>query len=113
MQIICEFVILLGFYMYAKSPGSAHGTARLFSKMIPKTGSDLKCLKFFYNMFGSTVGFLVVRLYLEREAKPRTLFVKSGNQGQKWKLFNVTLYSKGNFQVTNLHYSVVHDKYEQ
>ena len=85
--------------MYAKSPESGHGTARVFSKMLPKTGSDIKCLKFFYNMFGATVGFLAVRLYMEREAKPKTLFLKSGNQGQKWKPFNVTLYTQDNFQV--------------
>ena len=43
-----------------------------------------QCLKFYYNMYGSTTGELMVRIEPEGK-KSHLLFYEKGNKGMGWK----------------------------
>ena len=45
---------------------------------------DGKCLKFYYTMYGSTMGYLGILLELS-DGRKWYIFHKKGNQGKNWK----------------------------
>lgn len=89
-----------GFYMYteASSPRQTGDKARLESPLQQPTPGG-KCLEFWYHMFGSTMGSLVV--YVKNNVQKSQIWKKSGNQGNLWLKARVTLKSAGNFKVRN------------
>ena len=44
-----------------------------------------QCLKFYYTMYGKTMGSLAVKVDLSNGKKPWYIFYKVGNQGEGWK----------------------------
>ena len=78
------FCFPAGYYLYmeSSSPARAGNLAILESPRLtaPKGG---QCMKFFYNMYGRTMGSLFV--VLQEHGKPAaTIFDKTGNQGMNW-----------------------------
>lgn len=77
-----------GKYLYIKSsPASVTGNmAQLKSLLLPPAGEKGYCFRFWYHMFGATVGSL--RMFLQT-ADPLTktlMWQKSGHQGDQWLL---------------------------
>ena len=72
--------------------------AILVSKVLkPKQGGQ--CLKFYYTMFGKTMGHLKVQV-TQNGVPKKTLFFRRGNQGRDWVLGTATLKNiQGNFKV--------------
>ncbi|XP_055957692.1 MAM and LDL-receptor class A domain-containing protein 1-like [Patella vulgata] len=71
-----------GFYMYIET--SSRGTGQMARLISPSVGSaDAKCMKFYYNMYGSNIGTLNV-LMKTGVNNNQTLWSKSKNQGQNW-----------------------------
>ena len=99
MKIACS-IDLAGYYLYVDSSGrAAKDNARLISLEIPPaTEENIKCMKFFYHMYGRTTGTLSLTMYPTSQ-QPRVLFTKSGSQENRWIPANVTLSSSVKFQV--------------
>ncbi|XP_018336528.1 zonadhesin [Agrilus planipennis] len=77
-----------GYYMYIESSSRTENeTARLISPIYDKVDTNA-CFKFFYHMYGSSIGTL--RIYLKKisdswDLEPsQAIFNKSGNQGNDW-----------------------------
>ena len=72
--------------------------ARLVSKELPQTSPNKKCLRFFYHMFGRTMGSLSVYLVPSGQTK-KFLFTKTGSQKDDWKLAELNLNVDKPYQV--------------
>ncbi|CAB3986816.1 Zinc metallo ase nas-15 [Paramuricea clavata] len=87
------------FYLYVESTGRRENdVARLMSKTLPQTSPNTKCFKFFYYMFGRSIGSLTVRLIPEGEQQ-QVLFTKRGSQSGKWKSAELTLNTAKPYQL--------------
>ncbi|XP_068735001.1 uncharacterized protein [Montipora capricornis] len=76
-----------GYYLYVESSGRRRGQrAEIFSNLKSASAGG-ECLKFFYNMYGTTMGSLAVKLEVRKNNKRNSwyIFYKSGNQGTGWK----------------------------
>lgn len=75
---ILKLSFYLGKYMYIEtsSPRQSGDNAKLVFK---RSVSGMLCLKFFYHMYGSTMGTLNVY------SGSKKIFTKSGDQGNKWE----------------------------
>ena len=75
---------LSGYYLYVESSGTSAGQrADLVSPWIPaKSGGQ--CLKFYYTMYGKTMGSLSIKMEMSN-GKSWFIFYESGNQGIDWK----------------------------
>lgn len=69
--------------MESSAPARAGGRAVLESPWLkaPRGG---QCMKFFYTMFGKTMGSLFVVLQQRGKGRPVTIFAKNRNQGIYW-----------------------------
>ncbi|XP_074613343.1 MAM and LDL-receptor class A domain-containing protein 1-like isoform X4 [Acropora palmata] len=78
-----------GYYMYieASSPRQLGDYAVLSSPEYPFRG--ITCVAFYYHMYGTTIGNLTVTL------NGRTLFSRSGNQGNAWFKAQVNTFNFG------------------
>ncbi|XP_027060312.1 uncharacterized protein LOC113686839 isoform X1 [Pocillopora damicornis] len=73
-----------GFYLYVESSLTRPGQrAELVSPWTPARRGG-QCLKFYYTMYGSTMGSLAIKLQLSN-GKNWLIFYKHGNQGKGWK----------------------------
>ena len=83
----CYFYIQIppGFYLYVESsaPAQAGSRAILESRSWLTAPRGGQCMKFFYTMYGRTMGSLSVVLQ-QRWGKAATIFSRSGNQGVHW-----------------------------
>ncbi|XP_022778666.1 MAM and LDL-receptor class A domain-containing protein 1-like, partial [Stylophora pistillata] len=76
-----------GYYMYIEATGQNNGdNAKLMLNL--NGGGELSCLKFYYHMYGATIGALNV--YSENYL----LFKAAGNHGNYWFKAERTFYSK-------------------
>ena len=64
--------------------------ARLLMPQIPKTNA--KCLRFWYHMYGGSVGSLTVYKKTGSSVGAR-VWTLSGNQGNEWLVAQITIYS--------------------
>lgn len=88
-----------GYYLYVESstPAQANDNALLRSQwMDPVYGGQ--CLKFYYTMYGSTMGELRVHIELEGVAT-YLLFRESGNKGIGWKNVNKNIDTSVRYRV--------------
>lgn len=74
----------LGYYLYVESSGTSGGQrADLVSPWIAaKSGGQ--CLKFYYTMYGKTMGSLTIKLELSN-GNNWLIFYKNGDQDMGWK----------------------------
>lgn len=81
---LCVFVVMVGLYLYMESSQTRPGQRiDLVSPWIPARRGG-QCLKFYYTMYGSTMGSLAIKLELSN-GKNWFIFYKHGNQGKGWK----------------------------
>ena len=74
-----------GKYFYIEASNQATGDNAKLTFTVPRNKSSC-CLKFFYHMYGSTMGTLNVF------SGNNKIFTKSGNQGNYWKRVKRTVY---------------------
>ncbi|XP_031558696.1 uncharacterized protein LOC116295106 [Actinia tenebrosa] len=89
-----------GYYLYMESSSPAkHGDqAILTSPTLTSSKTGSQCLKFYYTMYGNTMGSLEVRLH--RPGSPtRNIFFKKGNQGTPWHLGTATIQANEGFKL--------------
>lgn len=84
-------------YIEASVPRVAGDKARIISRpyyQFAATGGGYECIRFYYHMFGESVGTL--RLYRTESDGDGTLgepmFEKIGNQGNGWRVTQVKLF---------------------
>ncbi|KAK2822608.1 hypothetical protein Q5P01_022673 [Channa striata] len=77
-----------GKYIYIKSsPPSVKGSmAQLKSSLLPPAGEQGYCVRFWYHMFGATVGFLRIFVQTVDPFEKTLVWQKSGNQEDEWLL---------------------------
>lgn len=98
-MVKCTLCLFTGYYMYieASRPRTRGQKARFLSPNLPSSNGE--CLTFYYNMNGRTMGTLNV--YTQASGSLGSpVWTKSGNQGSKWQVAQVTLQSSSKFQVT-------------
>ena len=81
-------------YIETSSPRVKDDYAKLSSPSLTFRGK--MCLKFFYHMYGATIG----RLYVTINGK--TVFSASGNKGNKWLQASITASLSGMYVVRNI-----------
>ena len=80
-----------GHYVFTETSGVPMGEkARLLSRTFPSTSG--RCLSFWYHMYGSGMGELNVYIKPQTGAMKKVWSV-SGDQGDEWKMKQVTLTS--------------------
>ena len=77
-------------YIEASSPRKQGDSAEI-SRMVSLTGKS--CLRFYYHMYGSSMGKLIVKLWY------KVIFEKSGDQGNQWNMGQVRLQGTGTKKV--------------
>ena len=82
-------------YIEASYPRRLGDNAKLHSPLVRFTGK--MCLRFFYHMYGSTIGRLNVMI------GGRTVFSASGNKGNRWIGARITTTRYGLSRVRNMH----------
>ncbi|GFR70367.1 MAM and LDL-receptor class A domain-containing protein 2-like, partial [Elysia marginata] len=87
-----------GHYMYIETsnPRKPGDIARMLSQRYPPTNG--RCLKFWYHMYGRSVGGLAVFIRNE-QGKEVILDTKAGNFGNRWLLTEVEVSSLSSFQL--------------
>lgn len=89
-----------GFYIYIEAswPRRRNDTAKLISAQVPATtGSNGKCLSFWYHMYGADINTLGV--YVRTGSHDTLLWSKRGTRGDKWIKALVTVTSRSPFKV--------------
>ena len=98
--LICSRVFLvpgLGSYMYIESRmGSKGNKARLISPAL----LGPQCMTFFYNMFGLTMGSLVIYIRETPGGNENIIWVQSGNKGLAWKEEHLSINEEDQYQVS-------------
>ena len=93
-------------YIEASSPRAKGEAARLVSDRFKVSNGHNWCLKFWYHMYGNSVGSLkvIIKMYPFNPSKPyyRTLWTQQLNHGDVWLTDYVQLNSADNFEVCYL-----------
>ena len=105
MNIYCYLVtfqccfIHSGHYMYIETsnPRKPGDMARMISPRYPPTNG--RCLKFWYHMYGRSVGTLAIFVRSE-QGKEILVDSKTGNFGNQWLLAEYEVSSLSSFQVS-------------
>lgn len=89
-----------GYYAYIEtsSPRKAGDRAVLVSPTY--TSSSPQCLRFWYHMFGPTIGRLVVHQRNFGSATVQEVWIHAGDHGDVWRLGHATVQSHGNSPFT-------------
>ena len=89
-----------GYYIYIEAswPRRRNDIAKLISAQVPATtGSNGKCLSFWYHMYGADINTLSV--YVRTGSHDTLLWSKSGTRGDKWIKALVSVTSRSPFKV--------------
>ena len=89
-----------GYYIHIEAswPRIRNDIAKLISAQVPATtGSNGKCLSFWYHMYGADVNTLSV--YVRTGSHDTLLWSKSGTRGDKWIKALVSVTSRSPFKV--------------
>ena len=80
-----------GYYIYIEtsSPRKPNDRAVLVSPTLD--GQSVRCFTFWYHMYGQSIGRLLIHQVENGSSLPRTLWLKSGDQGNMWRHGYVTV----------------------
>ena len=97
MQLV--YFILVGYYMYIEtsSPRLLNHKARMESEEFQPTGASGRCLKFWYHMYGASIGSLNV--WISSNGSSGQIWTLTGNKGDKWQFAQAPVSSKSVYQV--------------
>jgi len=92
----------LGSYMYteASSPRAKRDIARIFSSPYPATTGS--CVKFYYHMYGATMGTLNVYARIGNQLG-NPVYSLSGNHGNLWDVVEITVKAPSSWQVCTVY----------
>jgi len=82
----------------ASSPQLQNDKARLISPTYSGTSSSGICFKFWYHLYGQSIGSLNVWLRQNNQLKTN-LWTRTGNFGNFWRLGLVTVKSSADFEI--------------
>ena len=97
----CFHFFVLGKYYYIETsaPRQANETAWLQSEYLSSSSGETNCLQFWYNMFGTSVGYLNVLLSENATMPGYNIWSIKGNQGPTWTFAQVTVTTDGLYRV--------------
>jgi len=99
-EIMKKIIIIFrsGYYIYLETSWPArHGyTSTLSSGWYEP--SESRCLTFWYNMYGHSVGSLRVYITDDMDVK-KLLWLRSGQQGQEWRKSAIEISSTSKYKV--------------
>jgi len=78
-------------YIEASSPNYPSKTARITSPCIDLTGEDDVRLKFYYHMYGSTIGQLTVEARSDENPNWNAMWTQAGEAGNFWQLVEIPM----------------------
>ena len=93
--------LLSGLYAYVEASGhnNLEQRAILNSKVMKRSSSGRKCLRFWYHMYGKYMGKLRVIFKDVSTGAEKMLVTISGNKGDKWRQEEVDIHALSDFQV--------------
>ena len=94
--------VFAGYYVYIETSWqSANNTAILESAVVSTAGKpqSMICLRFWYHMYGQHVDTLSLFLKRGQQLPSSPTWIKSGTQGNQWRLGQVAVKSLTPFQV--------------
>ena len=99
-KILLFCFTLVGYYVYIEtsSPARRGYRARLLSRVFPPSGP--RCVKWWYNMNGLSIGYFNVYL-LSNHGNKKLIWMKTGHQGTGWKQAKVNIHSISKYQVSD------------
>ncbi len=106
-KVMSYFLIFSpGYYLYLESsyPARLGYKSQLMSHSFDPT--EERCLTWWYNMCGRTVGSLTVYLINSRSGTKTSLWSKSGEQGKDWEQGFASFHSESQYRVRKCRYSV-------
>ncbi|XP_052259240.1 uncharacterized protein LOC127863655 isoform X2 [Dreissena polymorpha] len=83
------------YYIETSAPRQANETAWLESEYIASSNGEAHCLEFWYYMFGTSIGYLNVRLSENTTVPGYNIWSMEGNQGPKWIFAQVPVTTDG------------------
>ncbi|XP_066300036.1 MAM and LDL-receptor class A domain-containing protein 1-like [Branchiostoma lanceolatum] len=88
-----------GTYMFLEtsSPRQPGDRAKLVSEVFPATSSNGQCLRFWYHMYGSSIGTLTV--WVTVGGNYRSIWQLSGDKGNNWNNGQVNIRSSDSYRV--------------
>ena len=87
-------------FIETSSPRKPSDKARLESEEFQPTGSSGRCLKFWYHMYGSSIGTL--NIWISSNGTSGQIWSLSGDQKNMWRFGQAPVSSKGVYQVSNV-----------
>ena len=86
-----------GWYIYIEtsSPRRAGDTARLISPWI----RGPRCMVFYYHMFGSNMGCVVMYIRSQAETRVKPVWLRSKDQGNRWIQGQISINETSSYQV--------------
>ena len=87
----------LGSYMYIEASGRSEGDK---ARLISPTLLGPQCMTFFYNMFGFTMGSLVIYIRDTSGGNESITWVQSGNKGLAWKEEHLSINEEDEYQAS-------------
>ncbi|XP_052230823.1 MAM and LDL-receptor class A domain-containing protein 1-like [Dreissena polymorpha] len=89
-----------GYYAYIETsaPKQPGDQAVLVSPTFVSTSPQ--CFNFWYHMYGTTIGRLVIHQRSLGSSSPTEIWIKSGDQGNQWRKAQVTVYPRDNVPYT-------------
>ena len=85
-------------FIETSSPRLPNDKARFESEEFQPTGSSGRCLKFWYHMYGSTIGSLNV--WMSSNGSTGMIWTLFGNQNNQWNYAQAPVSSKNVYQVS-------------
>ena len=84
--------------MYIKADKRSQGDK---ARLISPTLQGPQCMTFFYNMFGFTMGSLVMYIRESSGGNERIIWVQSGNKGLAWKEEHMSISEENEYHVSS------------
>ena len=81
---------------------STNDTATLLMKGPTDNGGKLRCLQFWYHMYGAHVNTLSVHIKPVNKPILPAIWKKSGTQGDRWRYAQIQLNNTGSYKVGNI-----------